>query len=180
MLAVVTSNHHKAAEVAAFFRNEIDIEHVCLELPEYRYDDVGEIARKKGEYAYSLIKKTLIVDDTAFSVDALKGFPGPYAAYVHATIGNTGILKLMEGKDDRSAHFETAIALVNEDGIRIFRGRLDGLIVPSRGNFGFGYDPIFEVGGKTLAELGLYEKNRISHRSVALSLLKTWILNPNG
>jgi XTP/dITP diphosphohydrolase len=180
-LTVVTSNPHKAEEIAAFFGNEIDIGHVSLELPEYRSDDVGEIARRKAEYAYSLIKKSLIVDDTAFSVDALKGFPGPYAAYVQSTIGNAGILKLMDGMHDRSAHFETVIALATKDGILLFRGRVEGeIVVAPRGRQGFGYDPIFDVGGHTLAELSLDKKNTLSHRAMALSKLRAWFIGDSG
>jgi XTP/dITP diphosphohydrolase len=110
-------------------------------------------------------------------VEALKGFPGPYAAYVHATIGNAGILKLLEGIPDRRAHFETAIALAMAEGIKVFRGRIEGVIVPPRGHQGFGYDPIFEVGSRTLAELSLAEKGRVSHRALALFDLRRWILS---
>ena len=176
-IAVVTRNRNKASEIAAFFGEHAEIEHVNMDLPEIRHDDVGEIARKKAEYAYNLIRRSLLVDDTAFSVEALRGFPGPCAAYVHDTIGNHGILKLMEGITDRSAHFETAVALATEAGIQVFRGRIDGVIVPPRGSTGFGYDPIFETGGRTLAELSLAEKNRISHRALALSGLRGWILS---
>jgi XTP/dITP diphosphohydrolase len=71
---------------------------------------VAEIARGKAEFAYRALSRPLIVDDTGFFIDALGGFPGPCAAYVQDTIGNEGILKLMEGVEDRSAHFETVIA----------------------------------------------------------------------
>jgi XTP/dITP diphosphohydrolase len=118
-----------------------------------------------------------MVDDTAFSIEALNGFPGPYAAYVLSTIGNEGILRLLEGFVNRNAYFETAVAVASEQGIQVFRGRIDGVIVSPRGNSGFGYDPIFEVGGRTLAELDRAGKNRISHRARALSLLKDWILS---
>lgn len=175
-IAVVTRNKHKVSEIAAFLEDQVEIEHVNIELPEIRHDDVGEIARRKAEYAYSLIGKPLIVDDTAFSVEALRGFPGPCAAYVYVTIGNPGILKLMEGITDRRAYFETAVALATGAGIEVFRGRIDGLIVSPRGSTGFGYDPIFETGGRTLAELSLSEKNHVSHRALALSQLRRWII----
>ena len=116
-----------------------------------------------------------MVDDTAFSVMALGGFPGPYAAYVLATIGYKGILKLLDGIPDRKASFETAIACATAEGVEVFRGRLDGLIVAPRGTGGFGYDPIFEVNGTTLAELSLAEKNRISHRAQALEKVRRWL-----
>jgi len=175
-LVVVTGNRNKATEIAAFFGKHAEIEHVTMDLPEIRHEDVGEIAQKKAEYAYNLIGRALIVDDTAFSIEGLGGFPGTCAAYVHDTIGNPGILKLMEGVTDRRAYFETAIALATDAKIQVFRGRIEGTIVPPRGSTGFGYDPIFETGGRTLAELSLAEKTRISHRALALAELKRWVL----
>ena len=174
-LAVVTSNPNKAREVAAFFQGDLEVEHVNLECPEFRHTDVGEIARGKARFAYEHLDRPLIVDDTAFSVKALRGFPGPYAAYVLDTIGYQGILRLLEGVEERGASFETAIAYADGDGICIFRGLINGVITRSpRGREGFGYDPIFEVDGRTLAELTLEEKSRISHRARALSAFGEW------
>jgi XTP/dITP diphosphohydrolase len=174
-LAVVTSNPHKAREVAAFFQGEPEVEHVDLECPEFRHSNVGEIARGKAGFAFERLKRPLIVDDTSFSVEALKGFPGPYAAYVLDTIGYPGILRLLDGVNERGAFFETAIAYADEEGIRIFRGRIDGVITRSpRGREGFGYDPIFEVEGRTLAEISLEEKSGISHRARALGAFRDW------
>ena len=177
-ITVVTGNAHKAVEVAAFFGDSIEVVHVALDIPEYRSDDVAEIAREKARYAYEHLSTPLIVDDTAFCIDALNGFPGPYAAYVLRAIGNTGILKLMDGVRDRNAHFTTAIAYADETGIRVFPGTLHGQIIPvPRGTGGFGYDPIFEVGGRTLAELPLAEKSRQSHRALALAAFRDWFVN---
>jgi XTP/dITP diphosphohydrolase len=148
-----------------------------MDIPEYRHDDVGEIAYRKAEHAFQTLRCPLMVDDTAFSIEVLNGFPGPYAAYVLSTIGNEGILKLLEGVVNRNAYFETAIACASATGIRVFKGRVDGIIVSPRGNSGFGYDPIFEVEGRTLAELDRAEKNLISHRARALSLVRDWILS---
>jgi len=172
----VTSNPHKAVEVAKFFEGVAAVEHVRLEIPEYRDNDVKNIAREKARYAYSRIGRPLIVDDTAFSIDVLNGFPGPYAAYVHETIGNEGILKLMDGVADRRAHFETAIAYADGGEIRIFPGVLEGEVTEApRGGEGFGYDPIFSVDGRTLAEIPLDEKSLISHRARALAAFRAWL-----
>lgn len=180
-LAVVTSNPHKASEVVAFFEGTLEVEHVKLECPEFRDVDVGEIARGKAKFAWEQLGRPLIVDDTAFSVKALGGFPGPYAAYVLDTIGYQGILRLLEGIEDRGAFFETAIAYADREGIRIFRGRIDGVITRSpRGREGFGYDPVFEAGGKTLAELSLEEKSRVSHRARALEAFGAWWRRERG
>ena len=174
-LLVVTSNSHKAEEIRSYFGGAIEVEYVRLECPECRHDDVAEIARYKAEFAWEKLGQPLIVDDTAFNIDSLSGFPGPYAAYVFYKIGNEGILRLTEGKS-RGAHFETAIAYADSSGIRVFRGLLPGRIVEPRGREGFGYDPIFEWNSRTLAEIPLDEKSRISHRALALRELHDWLL----
>ncbi|MDD1671652.1 MAG: RdgB/HAM1 family non-canonical purine NTP pyrophosphatase [Methanomicrobiales archaeon] len=174
-LAVVTGNPNKAKEVAAFFSGKLEVDHIRLECPEFRHDDVGEIAREKARFAYERLKVPLIVDDTAFSIDALQGFPGPYAAYVLNTIGIGGILTLMQGRPERAAHFVTAIAYADDDGVLVFKGTLDGTIVAPRGTGGFGYDPIFEWEGHTLAELSLEVKSTISHRGRALAAFSGWL-----
>jgi XTP/dITP diphosphohydrolase len=174
---MVTSNPHKAKEVAAFFSGVLEVTHVDLDIPEHRSDDVGEIARGKAQYAFDLLGIPLIVDDTGFSIDALNGFPGPYAAYVLDTLGNTGILSLMEGIENRNAHFTTALAFADGTGIHVFTGTIHGRITSTpRGNNGFGYDPIVEIDGRTLAEMSLLEKSCISHRARALSAFRDWLV----
>ena len=178
VLTMVTSNANKAREIEAFFGGVVTINHVALDIPELRSDDVTTIAREKGRYAFECIHRPLIVDDTAFSIDALNGFPGPYAAYVLSTIGNPGILKLMKGLQNRNARFTTAIAFADESGIEVFSGTIEGRIIhEGRGSGGFGYDPIFEVGGKTLAEIPLEEKSSISHRARALAAFRDWFMS---
>lgn len=188
-LTIVTSNANKAEEVAAFFKGALEVTHVALEIPEHRSDDVAEIAKGKAQYAYDHLRTPLIVDDTGFSIDILNGFPGPYAAYVQNTIGNTGILKLMDGMENRNAHFTTAIAYADKSGIRVFTGTIHGSITTSlRGNKGFGYDPIVDIDGRTLAEMPLEEKSVISHRGKALIAFRDWfckehqsdLINTNG
>ena len=174
-LTIVTSNANKAVEVAAFFSGALEVTHISLDIPEHRSDDVGEIARGKAQYAYDRLRTPLIVDDTGFSIDALNGFPGPYAAYVLHTIGNPGILKLMDGVKNRNAHFITAIAYADEWGIHVFTGTIHGSITLSpRGNNGFGYDSIVDINGRTLAEMSLEEKSVISHRALALAEFRDW------
>ena len=178
---MVTSNAGKAAEVAAFFGGLLEVDHLALEIPEHRSNDIAEIAREKVQYAYSQLNTPLIVDDTGFFIDALKGFPGPYAAYILNSIGNAGILKLMDGISDRDARFTTGIAYADERGTEVFTGTLEGKIaLCPRGNNGFGYDPIFEIGEKTLAEYSIQEKSRISHRARALSSFHDWFIVERG
>lgn len=149
--------------------------HVAFDCIEPQADSVEEIARAKAEQAYAVLGVPLIVDDTGLFIDALSGFPGPFAAYVQDTIGNAGVLRLMEGRERRNAHFATAVVYADADGIRVFSGRVDGTITTAeRGTEGFGYDPVFAVGAKTLAEMSMAEKNALSHRARALAAFRDW------
>lgn len=171
----VTSNNHKAQEAAGILAGLAEVEHIPLECPEIRDDSVAVVAKGKASYAYATLGRPVITDDTGFFVNALNGFPGSCAAYVHRTIGNEGILKLLSDKIDRSAWFETGIAYADADGVQVFVGRVDGTVVEPKGACGFGYDPIFSIGGKTLAEMSEEEKNAISHRSLALLSFREWL-----
>ena len=120
-----------------------------------------EIDQSKAEQAYAALGVPLIVDDTDLFISALSGFPGPYAASVQDTIGNDGILRLMSCVPDRSAYFATAVAYADADGISVFSGRVSGTIAEAAwGTDWFGYDPIFYVGSRPLAEITIAEKSQ--------------------
>jgi len=176
-LTIVTSNAHKAQEVGAFFGGSLKLSQVSLDIPELRSENIEEIAYAKAQSAFEELKRPLIVDDTGFFIDAFNGFPGPYAAYVLRTVGVNGILKLMEGVTDRNASFVTSIGYADEREVRVFSGTIQGTIATEkRGAAGFGYDPIFLMGNRTLAEMALEEKSRVSHRARALSAFRDWFL----
>lgn len=176
-ITFVTSNEHKVREAAGILAGLADIEHIALECPEVRDDSVAVVAQGKAAFAYAKFLCPVICDDTGLFISSLNGFPGACAAYVQKTIGNAGILKLLEGNGDRSAWFETGIAYADEHGIQVFVGRIHGTIVKPAGNGGFGYDPIFSVGDKTLAEMSAVEKNLVSHRSLGLLALRDWLVS---
>lgn len=120
-----------------------------------------------------------IADDTGLEVEALGGGPGvqtaryagPDASY---TDNVARLLDELTGVEDRSARFRTVIALADPGGtVVVVEGVLEGSITRQpRGKGGFGYDPVFEVHGRTLAEIPIEEKNRISHRARALQALE--------
>jgi XTP/dITP diphosphohydrolase len=119
-----------------------------------------------------------VADDTGLEVDALDGAPGVFTARFagpDATYDDNidKLLSVLEGVENRKARFRTVIALVTPSSAEVVvEGVLEGAILSERrGAGGFGYDPIFEVDGVTLAELGSESKNEISHRAVALGLL---------
>lgn len=171
----VTSNVHKAEEAAGILKGHASVEHVSLECPEIRDESVAVVARGKAEFAYATLGCPVICDDTGFFIAALNGFPGSCAAYAQKTIGNEGILRLLSDKTDKSAWFETGIAYADSEGVSVFVGRIEGIVVEPRGNGGFGYDPIFSINGKTLAEMTPDEKNKVSHRSLGLLALREWL-----
>ena len=92
------------------------------------------------------------------------------------------MLGAMAGAEERAARFRTAVALVWPNGDElVVEGALDGTITHERrGTGGFGYDPIFEVDGRTLAEISAAEKNTMSHRARALLALATALGDLDG
>lgn len=119
-------------------------------------------------------------DDTGLEVAALDGRPGVrtarYAGESATYVDNyRKLLVEMSGIDSREACFRTVVALVFPDGTEVVAsGQVDGEIAHEpRGSFGFGYDPVFEVGGKTFGEIPEEEKNKMSHRARALRSLLT-------
>lgn len=119
-----------------------------------------------------------LADDTGLEVAALGGAPGVHTArYAGPGAGyaanRRALLLALEGVADRRARFRTVVALVMPGGETLLaEGVLEGHIATAeRGSGGFGYDPVFEVEGLTLSELGEDHKNRISHRARALAAL---------
>ena len=81
---------------------------------EIQSESLKEIAEKSVKNAYQRCRLPIFVEDAGLFIDALSGFPGPYAAYVYHTIHNSGILKLMENIADRHAKFQSVIAYCDD------------------------------------------------------------------
>lgn len=149
---------------------------------EIQSDSLEEIAKASVLEAFRKATLPMIVEDAALSVEALNGFPGPYAAYVYKTIGNEGLLKLMQNIVNRRARFQSSIAyFAPELTVPIcFNGDANGEITTkeekNEGMGGFGFDPVFRPTGssKTFAEMSIVEKNRYSHRANALRKFAEW------
>ena len=125
----------------------------------------------------------MMVEDSGLLIDELGGFPGPYSSYVYSKIGPSGILRLMDGVETRSARYTASISVWDGNKIQSFEGFCEGVIaVEPRGNRGFGYDPIFipiKGDGRTFSEMTKLEKSRLSHRANALNILSDAILVPS-
>jgi XTP/dITP diphosphohydrolase len=119
-----------------------------------------------------------LADDTGLEVAALGGEPGVHTARFAGPEASyrdnvEKMLAVLDGVEDRRATFRSVVAVVWPGGAEATaEGRLDGTIArQARGKFGFGYDPVFEVAGKTLAEMGPEAKDTLSHRALALRAL---------
>ncbi|MDH5439985.1 MAG: XTP/dITP diphosphatase [Candidatus Bathyarchaeota archaeon] len=171
----VTENVHKFKEARALLaKYEIAAAMLRIKSAEIQDDKLENIARTSALEAFGKSGLPLIVEDAGLFISALNGFPGPYSSYVYKTIGNKGILRLMEGIANRRAQFRSAIAYCSPDGsLELFLGITEGNIAEeTRGSQGFGFDPIFEPSGsdgRAFAELDTDEKNMFSHRSRALT-----------
>ena len=138
-----------------------------------------------------------LADDSGLEVDALGGQPGVHSARYagapgHDARNNAKLLEALaeRGAPQRTARFRAVVALVTRDGTELLaEGTLEGRIVISpRGTHGFGYDALFEIAdpdvaefnGRTLAELSVGDKNRVSHRGRAYRALLRQIVQRNN
>ena len=148
---------------------------------EIQNDSLAEIAKASAIEAFKFSHLPVMVEDAGLFVQELKGFPGPYSAYAYRTIGNAGMLKLMEKAGNREATFRSVIAYYDGSAEPVcFEGEVEGVLAYEErwgnGKVGFGFDPIFFPSGsnKTFAELNLDEKNRASHRAVSIRKFVEW------
>jgi len=174
----VTGNAHKVKEAGDILSPlGISVEQNNCGYPELQEDELEKIAAYGAEWAANKLDNEVMVDDSGLYIRALGGFPGPYSAYVFDTLGNDRILKLMDGETGRKAVFRCVIGYCRPgEKARLFTGEVDGEIsLEGRGNAGFGYDPIFAVGGRTFGQMVDDEKNRLSHRYRALLKFAQWL-----
>ncbi|MFX1574569.1 MAG: XTP/dITP diphosphatase [Promethearchaeota archaeon] len=177
----VTRNKHKYNEVSNLFKRErlnCKLKQLDLETIEIQAESIREVALFKLNSVKKKIKNSFFIEDAGFFVDfPLNGFPGVYSSYVLKTIGNKGLLKLINDYDNSRAHFSAIACLyykpLNET--ILFEGEIKGKVSKKmKGKEGFGFDPIFIPDlfpNKTFAELATEEKNSISHRGQAVKEL---------
>jgi len=181
-LVVASKNPDKIGEIEAVLRGLglVDVVVRGLEWPDV--EETGatleENALLKARAVAAAVGLPALADDTGLEVDALGGAPGVRSARYagpDATYDDNVSRLLAEVADERnrSARFRTVMVLVFPDGREIVgEGVLEGRIIDERrGASGFGYDPVFLVDGRTLAEIDPAEKNAISHRGRALRAL---------
>jgi len=140
-------------------------------------------SHQKAEYVFRNYQVPCFADDTGLEVFALDGEPGVFSARYagdhRSTEDNIDLLLAnLKEKDDRRAQFRTVITLMDKGRIKQFEGIVKGKIIEERrGRDGFGYDPVFVPNGfdQTFAEMPLDEKNKISHRGLAVNKLINYL-----
>ncbi len=183
-LIVATGNAHKLLELAPALPGHSLLAPADIGLAGFDVEEDGEDyvdnALKKAKALYSLCGKPSLADDSGLSVRALGGAPGVRSARYGSEEGgprlgseerNALLLKRMEGAADRDCAFVCCLVLaLSPDRFFVVQETCPGLLLDSpRGSGGFGYDPIVFLPelGKSVAELSLEEKNRLSHRGRA-------------
>ncbi|MBR6070289.1 MAG: RdgB/HAM1 family non-canonical purine NTP pyrophosphatase [Ruminococcus sp.] len=152
--------------------------------PDENGSTFAENAIIKAAAVYDAVGLPTIADDSGLCVEALGGRPGVHSAR-YAPKGEECEKLLGELKDvpdgERGAAFRCTICYIDESGHTEFTGACEGSIgYEQRGSNGFGYDPVFMVGDRTMAELSAEEKNSISHRGAALRELYRFLRERNG
>lgn len=184
-LIIASNNAHKIREIKTILSGrfeeilslrEAGIDHETVE------DGVtfAENALKKAREIAEISACASLADDSGISANALDGAPGVYSARfsgesdlaLRDAANNALLVAKLKDKEDRSAYYSCAMALVYPDGREVLaEGFMHGYIIDEpRGERGFGYDPFFVPVGetRTVAEMSDEEKNCISHRANAL------------
>ncbi|KAI8450532.1 inosine triphosphatase [Phakopsora pachyrhizi] len=177
-LVFVTGNPNKLKEVKKILEltgSSIRLISKDLDLPELQGPSTREISIEKVKSAVRLINGPCITEDTALCFKALNGLPGPYIKWFLKDVGLEGLNKMLQGFTNKEATALCTFSYIEGPGMEpiIFEGSTSGKIVEPRGTQNFGWDSIFEVEGTglTYAEMTIDQKNELSHRSKALSLL---------
>ncbi len=186
-LVFATNNRHKLEELQAILGMNFKLTSLkeigCTEeIPEEQPTLEGN-AREKALYIYDKYGYTCFADDTGLEIEALDNEPGVYSARYagdnkDSQANMDKVLQKLKKIKNRKARFRTVISLIINGHEKQFEGIVEGEITKEkRGGSGFGYDPIFLPEGynKTFAEMGLKEKNQISHRARAVQKLVEYL-----
>jgi non-canonical purine NTP pyrophosphatase (RdgB/HAM1 family) len=174
----ITGNPNKLKEAKEIVS---EIEGCDIDLPE-----IQELEPKKIlEYKLEEAKKhkpniNLMVEDLSLEINGMNGLPGPLIKWFLKSVGREGVWKLAKTFGNQEAVARLTLGFSDKNGKnKYFEGVVNGKIVEPKGESDFGWDPIFQPDGydKTYAEMGMGEKNKISHRRKALDKLKEYLEN---
>lgn len=185
-LVFATNNQHKIDEIRLALAGQYEVLNLsdigCTEdIPETEDTFEGN-ATLKSSYVVENFHLDCFADDSGLEIEALNNEPGVYSARYGGsrdTVENMQlVLQKLNGETNRNARFKTVISLMLAGQNHIFEGVIEGTIRESlSGSKGFGYDPIFQPNGYdiTFAEMDMAEKNKISHRAIALKKMMEFL-----
>jgi XTP/dITP diphosphohydrolase len=177
-MILLTGNQNKIEEFKLVLGDEFSFKAVKGEKPELRSEDPSEIAMTAAKVICEKLYESVIVEDSGLFIKALNGFPGTCTHYVYDKIGLEGLLKLLEGKKDRTAKYISAIGYCEPGKAPLcFLGEENGKIAKTpKGENGWGHDPIFIPAGKTKTYGELRKKVDIDlFRKRAIEKLKEFL-----
>ena len=190
-LIIASHNQDKLNEFKKIIGNKIKLYSLYElgfndEIPE-REKTVEKNAVFKAQYINKETGKNVFADDTGLEIDSLNGEPGVYSARYAGIEKNSEknidlVLNKLKNKANRNSRFKTIISLIIDGKSVNFEGVVEGKITEEkRGSNGFGYDPIFQPNGysSTFGEMSLKEKNKISHRSIAINKMTQYLKENN-
>lgn len=175
-----SSNSNKYREIEPILSQYGIVSHfVKMLLQEIQSESVRRIAKAKSTSAFEYLQKPVIIEDDGFYISSLNGFPGQYSSFVYKTLGNQGLLKLMENRTDREAYFLSVIAYNDGRTLKMFTSKTQGMLSRLASNGGWGFDPIFVPRStiKTYGELSqLNRKSVFSHRHKSVVKFSKWYI----
>ncbi len=178
-LYFITGNKNKFEEARAIL-GSVKIKQLDIDLPEIQSLDSKEIVKVKLLEALEHAKGGVVVEDASLSMACLNGLPGPFIKWFCKTIGIRGLANIAKRSGNNKAGVRLVVGYAkNPKEMYFFESRVRGKIVLPRGKTTFVWDPIFQPAGhtKTYAEMGLEEKNKISHRRIAFDKLRKFLQN---
>ncbi|MDX1645126.1 MAG: non-canonical purine NTP pyrophosphatase [Thermoanaerobaculia bacterium] len=164
---LVTGNPSKLAEARRLFPR---LETVEIDLPEIQSLDLHQVLSHKARAAAERVERPVVVEETGLELPALGGFPGPLVKWMLQAIGPEGIARLVAYEGDTRATARCALLYLDGETEVVGEGHTRGeLVLPARGDRGFGWDPVFRPEGseRTYGEMLPQEKDAISHRGRA-------------
>jgi len=184
-LYFVSSNEEKYREIrGALAECPVESVRISLDLAEIQSLDPAKVAAYKAREAYEYLGRGMVlVEDTGLAISAWNGYPGALIKWVLATVGEAGLCRQLDAWEDRHVTATVVLCLFDGRDMRTFAGQSEGEITREpRGEFGFGWDSIFQPAGYSLTygEMPRETKMQISMRSRALDKLKTYVLTLPG
>jgi XTP/dITP diphosphohydrolase len=176
-LIYVTKNKEKVETARRIFKDKVDVKQITLDLIELQSVSPKEISESKAKQAYEILRKPLIVTDVGFCIEAFKGFPGSLIRFFNDYVGQEGILKLLEGIENRRAKAVVALTFFDGKTMKTFEGVTEGTVARQVYPKGWEFDRIFipEGSQKTWGEMGPETKDRDSYYKKAFEKFLTWL-----